>query len=229
MYFTFKSVTSTDKGIILQEMDWFKKPQRRSEQTLIEGKDGATTTEYGYAPLVIPATIGLTDMTKLDEVMALLDGSGVLTYSGDTGKYRNAKVLEQVDYQRLLRFKTAEAQFLIEDPFRYVTSEADQTITTFPATIANAGTVLSLPLLKITGTGTVNLTLNGITFEYIFDTAYVYIDCDSQEAYYGTTSKNRSLTITGDDYMTLAIGNNSLVVNSGTVTQVLVTKRTRYL
>ena len=104
-----------------------------------------------------------------------------------------------------------------------------QTITTFPATIANGGTAESLPLLRISGTGTVNMTLNGVTFEYIFTDGIVYIDCATQEAYYGTTSKNRSLTIVGDDYPKLSVGTNTLMLNSGTVTQVIVTKRTRYL
>ena len=226
---TFKGVTLSTKGIIIQSIDWFKKPQRRNEQKYIDGNDGATIIEYGYDPFTITANIGLTDMTKLDEVMALLDGAGVLTFSGDAGKYRNAKVLEQVDYEKLMRFKTAEVQFFIDIPFRYIVAEADQTMATFPATINNPGTVISWPLLKITGTGFVNITLNGVNFTYNFDTPYVYIDCvkgDSRGAYHLTVLKNGQKT---GGYPFLNQGDNTLTVNSGIVTQIVVTKRSKYL
>jgi len=234
MYFTFKSTTSTDKGIVLQSMDWFKKPQRRNEQTYVDGKDGATTTEYGYAPFAIPASIGLTDMTKLDEVIALLDGTGVLTFSGDPGKYRNAKVLEQVDYQKLLKFKVADVQFFIEDPYRYVSSESVQTIVSTPATIVNSGTAIALPLLKVVGAGIVELTLNGIsmTYEYPSGESYFHLDCATMDTYYDvpTALRNRSITMSPIDTIpVLNVGNNTLTLDSGSITSVEVTKRTRYL
>ena len=226
---TFKGVTLSIKGIIIQSFEWFKKPQRRNEQKAIPGRHGAIVTEYGYEPIAIPMIIGLKDMTKLDEVMALLDGSGVLTFSGDSGKYRNARVLGQVDYQKLLKFKMAQVDFLIENPFRFITSEADQTITVFPATITNTGTYESLPLLKLTGSGAVSITLNGTTFTYTFPSGetYVYIDCREQTAYYASTVDYRDGSMSGN-YPTLAIGSNTLA-KTGTLTQVVVTKRTCFL
>jgi len=225
---TFKGITLSTK-LIIQSFEWFKKPLRRSENRFIPGRHGATVTEYGYDSIIIPMSIGLIDMTKLDEVMALLDGSGVLTFSGDPGKYRNARVLGQVDYLRLLRFKTAEVEFFIADPFRYVLNEVDQSITIFPATIVNAGTYESLPLLKLTGSGAVSLTLNGTTFTYTFPNGetYVYIDCREQTAYYSNPLDYRDGSMSGN-YPKLAIGNNTLAI-TGAITQVIATKRTCFL
>jgi phage-related protein len=133
--------------------------------------------------------------------------------------------------------KQARIDFLISDPYRYVVSEADQTITTFPTTVNNPGTYLTQPLLHITGSGTVVLALNGVTMTYIFpaEETYFHLDCASFDTYYDTVAnlRNRSMTITGGTatlpFPTLATGNNTLSVTSGTVTEVIVTKRTRYL
>ncbi|MGB7595352.1 MAG: hypothetical protein WBL80_07280, partial [Erysipelotrichaceae bacterium] len=97
------------------------------------------------------------------------------------------------------------------------------------ATIVNAGNVLTWPLLKITGSGLVDITLNGVNFTYNFDTAFVYLECaqgKNRNAYFGTDRKNRRKT---GSWPYLSPGNNSLTVNSGTVTEIVVTKRSRFL
>ena len=226
---TFKGAILSTKGIVIEKIDWFKKPQRRNDVKLINGVHGGMIVEYGYSPMVVTMNVGLTDMAKLDEVMALLDGAGILTFSGDSGKYRNANVLEQVDYDKLLRFRKASIDFFIADPFRYVVGEADLTFTTFPQTITNTGTFQSLPLLKLTGSGAISITLNGTTFTYTFPSGetYVWIDCKEQVAYYSSPVDYRDGSMSGN-YPTLAIGSNTLA-KTGTLTQVVVTKRTCFL
>ena len=88
----------------------------------------------------------------------------------------------------------------------------------------NAGTVSSLPLIKLTGTGTVSLTANN-TMSVALDTAYVHIDSDIRDVYHLTNLKNRLST---GDFPYLAVGANAITV-TGTVTEVVITPRTRYL
>lgn len=226
---TFKGTTDTALGVVTESISWYKKPQKRSESVLIENSDGAIVNELGFAPLVIPAVIGLKSAAVIDDVIAWIDGSGVLICSDDPLKYRNARILEQIDYDKLIRFKKAAIEFLIEKPFRYVLNESDVVETSFPATYVNAGALISKPLLKVSGTGTVVFVVNGTTLTYVFDTAYVYIDCDTMDAYYLTTLKNRNLSITGNVYPTLSVGSNTISITSGTITSIVITPRTRFI
>ena len=232
MYFTFKGITSTSLGIIVESMSNFQKPQRRSDMKYIDGKAGATVTEYGYAPYIIKAVIGVKKNADIDTIIAWLDGTGVLICSDDPLKYRDVKVLGDIDYEKLLRFKKAKVDFYVADPFRYVIAESDITLTS-SGTIANTGTVASMPLLKVTGSGTVALTFGGVfSFSYIFPVGetYFYFDFDSLDCYYNipTALRNRSITMGTSDVPHLPVGNTTLSL-TGMITQVIVTKRTRYL
>lgn len=231
---TFNGVDDTTNGVITESISWFKKPKKRTSKVYIAGKDGVTTTDLGYELLVIPAVIGLKSTASVDTVIAWLNGTGVLICSEDPLKYRNAKIEEEIDYAKLVRFKKAKVDFVIEDPYRYVIGETPVNKTSFPASITHAGTVSSDPLLKVTGSGTVVFVINGVSCTYVFDTTYVYIDCASKEAYYSTTLKNRNLTLpvgtNGERlFPTLSVGVNAITITSGTVTAIEVTERTRYI
>jgi len=169
-------------------------------------------------------------MTRLDFIMSWLRGSGVITCSDDPLKYRTGKILSGINYAKLLKFRKANISFFCEDPYRYLLAESDVSKTSFPATYVNDGTVPSKPLLKVTGSGTVVFVVNGVSIEYVFDTAYVYIDCDKQTVFYSVPEdKNRNCTITGDDWPVLSVGSNTISVTSGTITEIVITPRTRFI
>lgn len=218
-------------GLVVNSMPTFKKPQRRSDVKLIDGKAGASVTEYGYAPYSLPCKVTLTDISKLDAIIAWLDGTGVLICSDDPLKYRDVRILEEVDYQRMGDLKETTIEFYVPIPFRFLVTESPVTLTS-SGSITNTGTVDSMPLLKLTGTGTVVLTIGSKSFTYIFDTPYVYIDCGSylngefkQDAYYGATLKNRKMT---GEFPKLLVGANAISW-TGTLTELVVTKRSCWL
>lgn len=226
MYFTFKGTSSEAFSITVNKMPTFKKAKRRHEIVEVEGKDGVDIIEDGYEPYVLEALITLNDTTQLDSVIAWLDGSGVLTRSDDQGKYLNATVLEEVDYERLYQRKQTTVEFFIRDPFRYVTGETPVVLDSFPTTITLGGTYESEPLLVIVGSGSVDITINGTTFSYAFPAGEsVTIDCAAKEATYNGAPRTQYMA---GDFPTLSIGSNA-VSKTGTVTSITVTKRTRYL
>lgn len=229
MDLTINGTSLSSIGVIVETQTQFTKPKRRNQRSYADKVDGSISEFLGYDGYTLDYKITPTESEHFDELYALLDGDVILEASDDPDKFWYASVEDEIKYGAIALWKTTTIIFYVYNPFRYVKSESLQTITAFPATINNAGTAIAKPLLKITGSGVVNLTLNGVTFEYEFDTPYVYIDCESEEVYYGTASKTRNLKITGDEYMTLDVGDNILSINSGTVTEVVVTKRTRYV
>ena len=231
MDFTFKGLTATSFGIIVNSMPTFKKPKRKVNKKSVDGRHGTQVEELGYDSYSLPSLITPTDTAYFDAIYAWLDGPGVLICGDDPLKYRIAEVIEEVEYGRLAIWKEASIDFFIADPFRYVLNEADLIFTTvsFPATITNTGTFESLPLLKLTGSGAISITLNGTTFTYTFPSGetYVWIDCKEQAAYYGTTVDYRDGSMSGN-YPVLKVGSNALA-KTGTVTQAIVSKRTCFL
>lgn len=224
MGITFKGITSNSLGVTVNILPNFIKPQRRNEVILINGKDGADIVEKGYAPYILKMKITVKNVSNLDTIIAWLDGDGVLITPDDSLKYRNVKVLNTVDYAKLMKYKSAEVEFYVSDPFRYVLSETNTTLVA-SGNVTNSGTYKSLPLIKLTGSGLVTVFINGRQFTYNFDTPYVYIDSQSQEAYHSTVSKNRKL---GGNFPFLDVGVNAISW-TGTVTQMVITKRTRYI
>lgn len=227
MDFTYKGVTASSLGVIVNSLEWYKKPQRKVDTNRIEGKDGSTVTDDSYEPFSLNAKITLMALTNIDAIVAWLTGSGVLVFSGDSAKYRNVYIMDEVGFTQDGSVWVASFNFFVDKPFRYVMSESDVTVSGFPATYTNAGSVASKPLLKVTGTGTVVFVVNGVSITYVFDTPYVYIDCDSMDAYYLTTLKNRNLSLSA--FPTFAVGSNAISITSGTITEIVITPRTRFI
>ena len=213
-------------GVIVKNQTRYIKPKRRTTSYYVDGQDGVNIVEgYGYDAYILPFNITLTDPTKFDLIYALLDGNVILETSDDEGKFRYAKVLEDLEYNPVALWKETTVEFLIYKPFRYVKTETNVTLTS-PGNVTNAGTVNSLPLIKITGIGTVVITIGGRSFTYVFGAEpYVYIDSDIQDAYYSTTKKNANMT-GAFPYLTPGV---NAVSWTGTVTELVVTPRSRYL
>lgn len=228
MDLTINGVSLASLGVIVENRTNFVKPRRRHSTQLTEGVDGASIEEFGYEGYSLLYKITLTDSTKFNQITSLLDGDVILEVADDPGNFFYAKVLEGLAYSPLSIWRKANIEFYVYDPFRYVKEENDVTITTFPTVISYAGSAVSYPLLKIAGSGLVTITLNGVPFTYNFDTPYIYLECmpgADRGAYYLGTLKNRRKT---GGYPYLTPGNNNLSV-SGTVTEIVLSKRTRFL
>jgi hypothetical protein len=225
----WKGTDISTKGLIALTQPVKKKARKKHIIDNIDGSDFAQVTTLGFEPYYLETRLALLDpSTYLSTALAFLDGSGALIDDEDTLKYWNAHIVDEVEFERATKganIKTADVKFLVTDPFRYLVTEADTTRTTTPTTATNQGTYESLPLLKITGTGTVVLTVNGSSFTYVFDTDHVFIDSQTQRAYHSTTEKTSRMT---GDFPKLAPGSNAITW-TGTITELVITPRSRFL
>lgn len=231
MDITFKGTTFSSLGGLVERMEWYKIPAKRKKRTTIPKSDGSVeVSDDGFESISLDCEVVWTDPTKFDQIMALLTGEGVLINSLDSSKYRLASIEDEISPDAIAIAQKMTIPFFIEKPFRYVLGETPVTRTDFPATYVNAGTIASKPLLKVTGSGIVVFVVNGVTITYEFDTAYVFIDCESQMAYYASPDdKNRNIAISGDNWPTLSVGSNTISKTSGTLTSIEITPRTRFI
>lgn len=223
---SFKGTHVSTYGTVLTA-PVFKRAKKNTNIIQIEGSDKSFREDYGYTGYSLKTKIYLSDNADLDSFIEWLSGSGQLILDEDSNKYVTAYIDEEVEISRVLRgsnSKVADVEFLVLDPFRYVLSEANTTLTS-SGTYTNNGTIFSEPLLKLTGSGTVILTIGSQSFTYVFDTPFVYIDCQSKDAYYSNTYKNRRMT---GSFPVLNKGANAISW-TGTLTELVITPRTRYL
>lgn len=217
------------KGLVICELPPISKPQMRVAETQIDGVDGSLIEELGYASYDKPLLIGLTQYANIDEIIRLFSGQGEVVFSNEPDKFYKAHIINQIDYARLVRFKTATVIFRVQ-PFKYKLDELPVTISTSPNVynVENWGTETSKPLIRLEGSGTVECRVNGNSvFSYTFPSneTEVYIDSELQDAYVGSVLKNRNMI---GEFPILNSGMNEIAF-TGTLTSVEIYARSRWI
>lgn len=227
----WKGISSeTINGLIICELPPITKPKLKTSITKVDGRDGDIVEELGYESYTKIISIGLAHNFNIDEVIKYFTGSGELIMSNEPNKVYNSQIIDKVDYQKLLRFKKATVGFYTQ-PYKYLKNEQTITLDITSETsinINNQGLEIAKPIIKLTGSGTVEISINGIAiFRYIFpDTEpTVTIDSLEEEAYTDTKYMNRYMY---GKFPTLNSGNNTISW-SGTLTKIEVQPKSRWL
>ena len=139
-------------------------------------------------------------------------------------------ILDAIDYERLMRFRTAEITYHVQ-PFKYSNIEKLKVFSnpTSDITIRNNGNYVSKPIIHIKGTGTINLSLNGVQLFRIdlSTTNSITIDTGRLEAYNDDVLMNRY--VVGDyDKFVLKVGANSVSLD-GALTYIAFEKLSRWI
>ena len=186
------------KGLLISELPPISKPLQRTSIEEIDGRDGDIVTKLGYAAYDKKVKIGLFGDFNIDDIIKYFDSEGRVVFSNEIDKFYNYQIIGQIDFERLLRFRTATVVFHVQ-PFKF--STVDDTVeynslsTESYITGKNNGNVISRPAITIYGSGTVTLTLNGVDITVaIGDDEYITLDGTTLNAYKGNTLKNRSVT-----------------------------------
>ena len=118
-YLEINGIKSTlVQGLIIQSLPPITKPKMRTSVEEIDGRDGDVITELGYSAYDKEVSIGLYGDYKIDDVISYFSKSGEVVFSNEPDKYYNFAILDQIDYERLIRFRTAKVRFHVQ-PFKY--------------------------------------------------------------------------------------------------------------
>lgn len=230
-YIVFKGIDSRDvKGLIISELPPITKPKLRVRVDTIDGKDGSDITSLGFEAYTKTITIGLTKNYDVDNIIAWLHGEDIIQFSNEPDKYYRVKVVDQIDFEKLLRFKTATVNFYTQ-PFKYSATERLKTVNVTGLTtteVRNAGNYFSKPAITFTGTGTINISVNGLqkcVLNLGATSESITLDADKQEAYSGGVLKNRQMD---GDFITLEVGKN-IITWTGNLTKIELLNYSRWL
>lgn len=233
MYVIINGVSSdTIQGLQVLSLPPITKPKMRRQVGTIDGRAGDIITELGYEAYDRTITVLLHHNYDLDAITKFFNTSGEIIFSNEPDKKYYFRLLEKIDYERAVQFKTANITFHVQ-PYKYPVNEAPLTVSstawegTAEITVPNAGNVPSAPTIQLTGSGTVGVYLgNAQTLQVNIPEDGITIDTEAQDATSNGQLANRS--VTGDyDSVRLQPGNND-VSFSGDVSAVI-TKYTRWV
>ena len=238
LYVVIKGISSkTVNGLLIQSLPPISKPKLRTSIEEIDGRDGDIVTTLGYSAYDKEFTIGLHGEYNVDDVIEYFNTEGTIVFSNEPDNYYNFALYEAIDFNKLIRFKTAKVKIHVQ-PFKY--SEDETTITntysegTTNATIRvrNDGNVYSKPMLTITGKGAITVYLGGtqiLAMNLDDITEETIIISSSEMNAYNESGAYMNRRVTGDyDNLVFKAGVNSLTIE-GTITRVLIDNYSRWI
>ena len=114
--------SNTITGLLISTLPPITKPKIRTQTEEIDGRDGDIVTKLGYSAYDKEIEIGLYGNFDINEVIAYFNTEGTVVFSNEADKYYNYQILDQIDYEKLIRFKTAKVKMHVQ-PFKYPLEE----------------------------------------------------------------------------------------------------------
>lgn len=216
------------KGLIIQSLPPISKPKMRASIETIDGRDGDIVTRLGYAAYDKEVSIGLHGDFDIDDAIAFFSSEGEVVFGNEPDKYYRYQVLEQIDFERLIRFRTAKVKMHVQ-PFKYdAVDRVFEAVGQKSVTLRNRGNVASRPTVTVYGSGTVALSVNAVTvLTMAIGDGYITIAAEEMNAYHGDALMNRYVSGDYSDLM-LNVGEN-VISCSGDVTEIKVEDYSRWL
>lgn len=106
------------KGLIIQSLPPITKPKMRTSNATIDGRDGDIVTKLGYAAYDKQLSIGLHGDFDIDDAIAFFDSEGEVVFGNEPDKYYRYQIIDQIDFERLVRFRTAKVKMHVQ-PFKH--------------------------------------------------------------------------------------------------------------
>lgn len=106
------------KGLIIQSLPPISKPKMRTSIETIDGRDGDVVTKLGYSAYDKQVGIGLHGDFDIDDAIAFFDSEGEVVFGNEPDKYYRYQILDQIDFERLVRFRTAKVKMHVQ-PFKH--------------------------------------------------------------------------------------------------------------
>lgn len=195
------------------------------------GRNGVLTREYGYLDRTITVDFNFKikdredNMSKIiRNITSWLINAKKITFSDDKEVYYKVKLVSVSDIERNLRVLGKFSVTFTIEPFAYY-APYSKLVLTNSTKIFNVGTFESEPLIKIFGTGTVNLNINNKTVTLKDVDGYIEIDSEIKETHKNFVSMNNKKV---GEYPVFNVGENTISW-TGNVTKIEIEPRWRFI
>ena len=160
-YVTINGVSSlTIPGLAIRQLPSISKTLMRNQKETIDGRDGDIITELGYSAYDKVLEIGLFGTYDINQIIGFFNQKGTIVFSDEDDKYYNFTILDQIDYDKLVKFRTASVRIHCQ-PFKYPLTETPVLVQ--PESVSGEGTNITL---DNTGEAVLGISLKGDTYQY---------------------------------------------------------------
>lgn len=234
--FFFRGVDSNSMKVYLLELPTRPTPAARGKSEDVPGMDGKLFLPEGtYDRINVTTKLEMGDGADIDQVNAWLTGEGDLVFMDEPNRAYHARIVKGSDrsHRGNRVWNRNWKQTWDCEPFRYESAPTQlPAITASGTKITNPGTIESLPLIRVSGSGDGTLMIGTATMLFDGIASPVTIDCEAKIAYTGagTAASPRVLAtqhVTGE-WITIAPGDN-FVTFTGGISKVEITPRWRWL
>lgn len=217
-FLMFREHSSLEYALLIADKGSYKGAARDVTYTSVPGRSGDLLTDNGrYKNISIPYTLSLLNNTSrsFKELTHQIKG-WLLSEAGyyrlwdsyDGNYFRLASYSDEANIEQELRDTGSLSLSFNCKPFKY-SFEGLNTITfTSSGSLYNAEFFPSLPYIKITGSGTVTLSVNNDSFTFSDIDEYIEVDSDSMNVYKGIQPQNHKMT--GGAFPILLSGSNTV-------------------
>lgn len=150
-------------GLIVTSLPPITKPKMRYSSEEINGRDGDIITTLGYQAYDKTLSIGLHGDFDIDKVVEFFATSGTVTFSNEPDKAYRFQQLENIDFERLVRYRTADVRLHVQ-PYKTGRLQRPKVFTSADAqaVVTNAGNVVAAPKFTVKANGNIGLYLDGL-------------------------------------------------------------------
>lgn len=202
----WKNIDFKTKGIIVEETPKISKGQKNIDIYTIPGRNGFLSIDNGtYQSFVVSVSCHFNETADFDDIKEFLDGYGTLSFDGEreyTGIIQNS-----ISFEKILMFKKFVVQFLVNpiaediNSTTYNVSSAEEVLNIVGATATIT------PILEITGSGDITITINNKSFNLLdIDGTYILDSKSKIITKNGINAANKMLY----DFPTLKGGENNI-------------------
>ena len=196
--------------------------QKRIDTYTIDGRNGFLSIDKGtYEPFSVSISCHAKENANFDEIKAFLDGYGTLTF--DNQREYTAIVNNAIPFEKVQMFKSFMIQFMVNPIAHDISASTIDLLS--DSTFTLGGTYKSNPVLEITASGDVEVTINNQSFT-LNDTDGTYVlDCENKVI---TKNGVNASNIMLGDFPSFQVGTNE-VETEGTITTLIATYKKAYL
>ncbi|MDY5133625.1 hypothetical protein [Actinotignum urinale] len=220
------TVTSTSLGLRLTAPVAIPAAVRAVEDIKVEGRAGTLTRFTGWENTELELDLAVPTAGGLDHYRTAaheLTGASTIAFTAEPGVYRKVKHCEVSELRRELSgwgFFTAR---LTCQPFTYLTEGLKPVTMSESGTITNPGLLDADPIITVTGTGALSLTINARVYHVNSPAGSITLDSARLVAHASGRVQTDALT---DVFPTFKPGLNRITLGTG-ISKVVITPNWR--
>lgn len=230
-YFIWNGTRSDTKHILFNDRVPIIRPEERVEHIVIPGRPGEMTQVEGaniFNSYIQTLSITVDGKDNVPAAEAWLTGEGYVTFDTQSTLRQKARIINAVTFQRHSKnanYYTGDVQFYCE-PIKRALTDTGIEVTSSGTALTNPGTLPAFPLIEITGSGAVSISIGGKTLLIPACVSGWKADCENQ--WILDSNGVPQFDAWQGEFPQIPAG-NSTVLFTGSITKLTITPHWRYL